>query len=617
MSAHIPTRAATDAYNTRVPTKQATKRAKTAGPGSQWDCPTSQISLPYPGSVRSTLSSDSDFISYKVSALDSLAPRPTLRYRPSTRVNAIPERSGSRTQQFEDRDVILEDIADPRKRIDDLADDLDAKDLRELMERDKRRRERKQLQEQERMERKLARRAEKHRQAEAEAKQTGTPPPENLERGVMGRELVGLGLEPTSTVVTSSKRRDSPMDLDAATADTDTGHVIKPLDDFHPAIVLPEDEPEQSEQLERLEQPKQLEQLDETPQQTSSKPAERDEQVSALPQGSKLAGILRSKKSRSKSTLGSDKDRVITEDENLRKNSESSNKTTNRLSFTSFWKWGGKGHRYSGPSTFSNTSREEMQAAVAGPQSSQAEALSKLQGEDTATGPHYMVHKPAPGVPKRTRSRFREDLPDFPLSPPDSRVQSPETDEPLPSLAEMSPEPVSQPTPPIGMQHGTPSSIERAAGAQSAETHLSMSLASIDSEASWLSGRVGSQRAGGRRDSALRSSRRDATETSDSPSNSTQEELAIADDDYLSRLAPDRPSGGITHHGRRSGEGRPSSDEEESIHASSVKWGTVGARPDVVEYHVHDRETMRSRQGLVNIDSGDEDDVEMVTPSSQ
>jgi hypothetical protein len=94
------------------------------------------------------------------------------------------------------------------KRIDDLADDLDAGELRELMERDQKRREKKKLADKIKMEKKIARRQEKQKAAEATAVREGTPPPTNMERGVLGRDVVGLGIG-TSAVVTSSKRKGS------------------------------------------------------------------------------------------------------------------------------------------------------------------------------------------------------------------------------------------------------------------------------------------------------------------------------------------------------------------------------------------------------------------------
>jgi len=115
------------------------------------------------------------------------------------------------------------------------------------------------------------------------------------------------------------------------------------------------------------------------------------------------------------------------------------------------------------------------------------------------------------------------------------------------------------------------------------------------------------------RDSIARANRRQQAHSSDSPTNSTQEDLAIADDEYLSRLAPDRNS--ATDAGRRSGEGRPSSDEEDFADDGDMKWGDVAARPHMV--HVNrDRQTMQSHEGLLNISSGDEDCDSPTSPMS-
>ncbi|OAA48445.1 hypothetical protein NOR_01695 [Metarhizium rileyi] len=605
MSAYMPARPGADAY-ARSNSKHGTKRAKTGDPNHR-PAPASQVSLPYPDSVRSIMSADSDFISYKISALDSLAPRPTLKYTPSTRCTPPRTTASGAAESLKkplgERDLVQKDELDSRKRIDDLANSLDAKDLRELMERDNRRRERKRQQDRERMERQLARKAERHRKEEAEAKKAGTPPPENLERGVVGRELVGLGIEPASAVVTSSKRRDSDTLPDAPPAEVEDGaQLAKPAESSHRS----EPSPYRADELVTAQEQTLL---------SPPKVAEPQRPVSVFPHGSKLAGMLRSKKSRSKSTLSSDKDRPP-EDESGRKNSEVSTKTGSRLSFSSLLKWGSRNQRYSGPSSFSNTSREEMQAAGGMTQSqAQAEALARLQGEDISSPANYLATKAGAIVPKRTKSRFREDLPEFPLSPPDSRVQSPEADPPLPVLPETSPEIDSRPTPPS--RHDTPPPfIERPQGAHSAEPHLSISLASIDSEGSWLSGRVGSIGTSIRQDSLMRANRRENA-PSDSPTNSTREDLAITDDDYLSRLAPDR-SPATMPSGRRSGEGRPSSDAGESItNTDNVKWGRVGgAKPELVQFHNHNRDTIRSQQILLNIDSGDEEENGSRVPSS-
>ena len=658
MSAYVPVRHATDAWATGRPMKKETKQSRTMTLGRQWEDPASDDSLPHAASIHSSFSSDSEFGSYKLAPFNSLAPRPTLRYEAGSRWTSsrasVPATSGSQKRAMSEKERIPEETLKAHKRIHDLADDFDASDLRELMERDQRRRDRKREKDQQRMQRRLAEKAEQHRQEGEEARKSGTPPPENLERGVMGRELVGLGIDPASAVVTSSKHRSSDVDEEAPQdEETSSAH---PLETFHRTDTIPRDEPSRPAK-------------EDLPPPESSILAE-EEPISALPQGTVL-GLLRSKKSRSRSTLGSDKDKNISpppgtiEEEISRKDSTTSTKL-NRFSLSSFLRRSGRNRRDSGPSSFSNTSREEMQAAaiaqaqalqaqvqaqahaqaqegssaglaaqsqswepeLRNPSQSNPEALAKLQGQDVSpvepiAAVNYLSRKPSSGVPKRTRSRFREDLPDFPLSPPDSRVHSPEAEPILPSVTEDNPatmqtRPISAAarysTPTSGhisieAMRQTPTPTDRTFGAPS-PAHQSISLASIDSEGSWLSGvMISSRRASAMRDSIVRSTRRGQGHSSDSPASSTQEDLAITDDEYLSRLAPPRNSG-MLHAGRRSGEGRPSSDEDDYVDESSLKWGAVGRRPNVVTSDGHDRENMRSQQGMLNTDSADEDEID-------
>lgn len=631
MSNFTPVRPATDAWMSGRPMKKDSKRAKTTlGFG---DHPTSNVSLPMPGSIHSSMSSDSEYGSYKVSTFDSLAPRPTLRYAHGAKWSSSRASAPLQSRKtLSERAPIQEEILKEHKRIDDLADDLDSSDLRELMEREDRRREKKRQRERDRAERRLARRAEKQKAEEAEARQQGTPPPENLERGVAGRELIGLGIEPPSVTVTSSKKQTSEAsesipDTDAKNTDTADNEdaTRQPQDAAQPMDYRTYEEPSIVEEEEHNQ---------DVPPQVST---------SSLAQHSRLSGILRSKRSRSKSTLASDQERVmspppekIVEEGDPRKTSVASDKR-GRFSLSSFLRWGGKHRRNSGgPSSFSNTSREEMQAAAAALATSsttsvptaqtvaqaQALALAKLQGDDIPSTPDtntgtYLSRKPSSATAARTKSRFREDLPDFPISPPDSRVQSPEAEaEPqLPALDERSDESKTQPIPIPGPKHNssiyshqqrTSSPVDRVSSITSPDPHqsVSMSLASIDSEGSWLSGRVAAKRSSILRDSLTQANRLDGHPVSDSPSNSTQEDLSITEDDYLARLANRRHSG--LYHGRRSGDGRPSSDEEDMGDEAGARWGSLGAHPQLVRTHKHDRATMQSHEGLLNIESEDE-----------
>lgn len=134
----------------------------------------------------------------------------------------------------------------------------------------------------------------------------------------------------------------------------------------------------------------------------------------------------------------------------------------------------------------------------------------------------------------------------------------------------------------------------------------SLSLASIDSEASWLSGRVGSRRQSSQmarhRDSVPQSMRTyGSNEASDKTAGSQEHEspgedaAGIADDEYMNRVA--------RHSGNRLsvGEARPSSDEEDD-----PRWGAVGGQvPTVV--HAHKANRIKSREGLLHT-YGEEDE---------
>lgn len=522
----------------------------------------------------------------------------------------MPTRSESQKKRL---DAFPEETIRAHKRIDDLADDFDAGELRELMERDKRRRERNRQSERDKAERRLARKAEKQRRDEESARQTGTPPPENLDRGVMGRE-VGLGIDPPSTVVTSSKKRISPepmSDVEEYAQTPDKGKMREspePLQTFHRIDTAP----------------RELESST-TPEKQPQAARKSQERLPAIPPAIKREGNFVPKISTSGSTFDSDKEKTssaMEDDSTTRKDSESSNKS-NRISFSTLFRWGKMRRSPSGPSSFANTSREEMGAA-------QAQARSTADSPVPSFTGNYLS-KPASGPPKRMRSRFREDLPELPISPPESRVQSPDADASLPSVAEYRSPSAEPNTNPPTLRDDTPTSGHRSIsidipqahvsrdkmyGSHSAEPQLSMSLASVDSEGSWLSGRVGSQRS--KRMSSVRdrarSRQQDHERRAESPSNSAHDDLEITEDDYMSRLSPDPTT--LHFNTRLSGEGRPSSDEDELMREGEVRWGAVGAQAQFVQRN-QNRDTVRSREGLLNIDSGDEEDQEPISPISQ
>ncbi|EPE03600.1 hypothetical protein F503_01858 [Ophiostoma piceae UAMH 11346] len=184
------------------------------------------ISLPSAESIDSAMSSDSEQVSYVISPLATLAPKPTLRYASHPVRGAGGAMYGPAYKEFSHQlprklaMPIPEATLRAHKRVDDLANDMNASDLRELMERDMRRRERKRLSDQDRAARRLSRQAERqqrlvqHELEQQEQEMRDAPPSRSspdMARGVLGREaaVFGIANDNTSAVVTSATRRDA------------------------------------------------------------------------------------------------------------------------------------------------------------------------------------------------------------------------------------------------------------------------------------------------------------------------------------------------------------------------------------------------------------------------
>jgi hypothetical protein len=578
--------------------------------------PSSNISLPLANSIHSSLSSKSEQQTcYKLSAFDMLAPRPTIRYSENPRYApgasgfGVSDRSESQRRRISEKVAIPEETLKANKRVDDLADDLDASELRQLMERDQKRREKKKLAEKMKMEKKLARQQEKQREAESAAARDGTPPPVNMERGVLGRDVIGLGIG-TSAVVTSSKRKGSTASeggrekrpAETFTEDP-TASAHSPFSGFHRSAGSTSEQftpgSGNSEHIIEIAKVRTMGKGNVSPPASPrghARGASSISQMMELPREDKTEPPVTAPK----------------KPESARQAPLESGSRQPPQSWTSFFKRN-KTKRASTPSSFSNTSRDSMQA-----------------GQGPQIG--YTPIRSTSNIPKRTMSKFREDLPELPISPPDSRVASPEADVVPPirtdypdkktgNRASTDDPRVRYDTPTSGyrsldmmrMRDETPTSGHRSVDAPSPEPTavMSQSLASIDSEGSWLSGRKGGSKRGSAqipshplRDSASSLQKR-YKEYSESA-----EELGIAEDEYFSRLSPGPDD---QHKIKRQSAANPSSDEEDGGSMGSpvastseqTKWGAVARQPTVV--HREPRAT--SREGFLNdydVDSGSE-----------
>jgi hypothetical protein len=608
MVASVPVRPATDADSSGRPMKRESKKMH-EGLNRNLQNPSSDISLPMADSIHSSLTSDSgQSTTFKVSVFDMLAPRPTIRYAENPRYGPgsfTSDRPESRKRKASERITIPEETLKANKRVDDLADDLNSGELRELMERDQKRRENKKIAEKIRMEQKIARRQAQQREDEATAERTGTPPPANMERGVLGREVVGLGIE-SSGVVTSSERKSSTASesrngkqpANASRADS-ASKAHYPNDTSrhspNPGTKTTASGSEHPEPVIEVTHAAPVVKGNISP---PSSPTVRahTRRVSSISQMIERAPTPTPLVTRLASVTPSQSDL-------MRKASVNSNRGAQ--SWTSIFRRGTKSKHGPTPSSFSNTSRDSVQ-------NGQVPQMGY-------TPPVRIISN----APKRTMSKFREDLPEFPMSPPESRVQSPEADVIPPiredyldkksGLRESIDEPhVRYDTPTSGyrsldtgrLRDETPTSGHRSVDAPSPEpvAYLSQSLASIDSEGSWLSGRHNSTKRGSIRlpSHPLRDSVSSLHKRYMGYSESA-EELGIVEDEYFSRLTPG-PESQYRIKRQSTGNPMPSSDEEDGSSLASpvspekTKWGAVARHPTVV----HREPRIRSREGLLN-----------------
>ncbi len=494
----------------------------------------SDVSLPFQDSIHSSMSGNSERRAFRVSAFDMFSPRPTIRCSVDPRhstdrssPNAYNEKSESRRER---KSISAREQNQSRRtsRIDDLADSLDAGALREIMERDKRRRDKKAKADTERLRRKLERRAERDRSVEASGRPI-TP------RREVVNPFVGLGIEsdasaPMEDVQPSTPRQPQRTQVPPMTPTTqENSQLPTPLDS-------PMEEPVVSDaKAIRYSRgsvsvpghnrgPSNVSQL---PELISERFAQETPiQSIEQPQDPTRSGSLHAI------------DTAETASPSRRASIRRRSSDIRRMGvIASLFRRGKRGSQDQGrtsPSevSFSNTSRESMSR-----QPLPAHFIGPSPGPAPITTPPaapVLVRKPA-SVPRRTKSKFREDLPEYPVSPPDSRLQSPEaaitsaiaarrrTQTPPNLQLDAANSPASNrsysptsPMPPVG-------------------NIMSQSLASVDSEASWLSGKP-VKRASTK--SYIRSSNGSTAVQPHYEHSHSYEELGMADEEYFRRLTP-------------------------------------------------------------------------------
>lgn len=712
-----PIRPATDAWMARRPIGHKYRNTKTTG---GFLSPSSLISLPTAPSIRSIISTDSEHAGYGVSMLESLAPRPTLKYSslPAQLAQHVigeyqpfGEEQGQRTiatglqhtqshkRKLADWPPIPDSTLRAHKRVDDLADDLNASEIRELMERDMRRRELRKKKEMERVERRLVRRARTEMDMAQLYEGCGKASPPNLERGVLGRELARIGVsQPPSAVVTSScprgptkaigNSRNRPRSRSPSDCMSISSSQPRPLEYFHrPESLDIANENIDNDNDQKLHfstppsefpnpnspaplsqyQPRQngvpnsLDMDHASSQRTKVNTSHYSVDIgSAAAAVAALADLSQrkisinrrksdrrvlTKKSRSKSPPQTHQTQSVLSsarhDDNSTIYKESETGTSgqaSRLSWTAIFKWPGRRKRYSAdPASFSNASRDSMHgtpyASVAPSISNNVAAASTSISAASSCPPHLHPGSIpiAPNVtfirpsqdgscgPRRTTSRFREDLPET-LTPVHhtqfaSPVNSaPDHFEPVSISSEHlelecnSPEPT-QPQESLGpllhteqkLGRASPISIPVSSMNPSPEPN-SISMASIDSEGSWFGG-------GRRRNHSLpllrhqqlekmRYSR--AASATHPNTNNIDDEFGFGDDKYVSCLSPALADGSSVPEG----EPRLTSSVDDCDPADGETiWGAIST-PTIIHRQAP---RVKSSEGLLNTNNANTD----------
>ncbi|OKL58013.1 hypothetical protein UA08_06485 [Talaromyces atroroseus] len=439
-----------------------------------------------PMDSRSSMSESSDYLyTYKVNALAVLAPRPIIRY--SEHHNKLPPRSANPSSNSMRHRADEEDW-NSHKRVAELADDLDATALRELLERDRRRKEKKRQQEQERKQRRLQRRLEREHEQPGSENADGLGIMKNNSNNEEETEAHELrGRDKTPSPATSSKQFHPENNIEEedsayvqsgswlreSSKDTQnrenrfsdiSAHVIGNIDDRSiRAGKLVHDVNAQSE----------------------------DE---ASRHRSPLYQAVASTSSARMSSVAQESFSDLSRTEISEKRLSDTSSSRRMASWISFFRRPSLRKRSSRevdapPSEFSNTSRDSFMRTQS--HTKPAVPIPIPERSFRRTGTVY-----------RSQSKFVEHLGDYPISPPDSRMQSP-TPAPLEAVVDMPAvdELETGPSPRRSFtdveeeykyenenENQNDDGRSRPMSWDDNSVMLSQSLASIDSEGSWMSG---------------------------------------------------------------------------------------------------------------------------------
>ncbi|KXG47505.1 uncharacterized protein PGRI_013750 [Penicillium griseofulvum] len=461
------------------------KRRRKAN-GRRADRYMSDISLSIRDSATSSTSDISDPYTYKVNAFAALTPRPVVRYVEAPRLQTArsnnPAASGRQERErLQALTMSEEEFYYSKRRVNELADSLDAGALRELLDRDRRRREKKQIDDQERLRRKLQERADAQ-QAEEQKVQAAIPKPEPESEPEIAQpeppipevaEPEDLIHEETTPQVEEPKAvapENQSWLLGTSKGSENTGR------ESRESVRMAGNADDSSVRERRLAQrPSFAPSQDMTMSRTTLSPSHSSVRHGvSSPTNSQVLGPS----SASDISRGVDSERRLSDTSGRRGNT-----------ITSLFRRGSSRLKRTYKERFHDTTPEVSNASH--------ESFYRIQTQSSPPPPSIVpprILMPS-GTLKRSQSKFTEHFGDEPLSPPDSRLQSPDIpEEVLESSVEKDETFLREPTPSPGVDIKNPNrSHHRSWATDSIDTEadnvpLSQSLASIDSEGSWMSG---------------------------------------------------------------------------------------------------------------------------------
>ncbi|KAJ5312390.1 hypothetical protein PENANT_c027G08245 [Penicillium antarcticum] len=452
----------------------------------------SDISLSIRDSATSSTSDISDPYTYKVNAFAALTPRPVVRYVEAPRLQTArssnpPASSRQDRERLKAMTMSEEDLYYSKRRVNELADSLDAGALRELLDRDRRRREKKQMDDQEKLRRKLQERADAQQAADEQKASQPEPQPETQPEPELQPEPEHTQPpvaepRPTHEVILEEMQEDTQEDAPVERTATETGSWLRGAsrtsiytgrDSLDSRVVGNMDDGSVREHR-LIQRPSFAPSHDITMSRTTLSPSHSSlRQGLSSPSHSQTFGAG----STSDISKGVDSERRLSDTSGRRGNA-----------ITSLFRRGSSRIKRRYKERFQDASPEESNTSH--------ESFYKIQTQSSPPPPSIIPPRLlVPTNPiKRSQSKFTEHFGDEPLSPPDSRLQSPDIPEEVSETIDNEEPALRGPTPSAAVDIQNPkrrhhrSWTAESFDAESDNVPLSQSLASIDSEGSWMSG---------------------------------------------------------------------------------------------------------------------------------